>query len=125
MKQLGFFADDLTGASDVLAQAHAYGLSAVLVLDPDDLRAEEDDVVGIAGPARSLAGAELDAEINSGLAALKKIDLEVLLYKVCSTFDSSPTVGSIGRALELIAEAYPGHGPVPVAPAQPGFSTLR
>jgi len=118
---IGFLADDLTGASDVLAQAHAHGMSAMLVLDPEHLRADAADVVGIAGPARSMEGAALDAEVATGLAALGKLDLEVLLYKVCSTFDSSPTVGSIGRALELIAEAHPLHGPVPVIPAQPGF----
>jgi uncharacterized protein YgbK (DUF1537 family) len=117
----GFLADDLTGASDVLAQAHAHGLSAMLVLDPADVRADAADVVGIAGPARSLSGDELDAEVRGGLSALRKLDLDVLLYKVCSTFDSSPTVGSIGRALEILAETYPDHGPVPVVPAQPGF----
>ena len=107
MSVYGFFADDLTGASDVLAQAHAHGLSAMLVLDPDHVRADAADVVGLAGPARSLSGDALDAEIRTGLAAVGRLDPEVLLYKVCSTFDSSPTVGSIGRALELIAEAYP------------------
>lgn len=121
MSVYAFFADDLTGASDVLAQAHAHGLSAMLVLDPEHLRADAADVVGLAGPARSLSGEAFDAEIRTGLAAVGRLDPQVLLYKVCSTFDSSPTVGSIGRALELIAEAYPDHGPVPVAPAQPGF----
>ena len=121
MSVYGFFADDLTGASDVLAQAHAHGLSAMLVLDPEHVRADAADVVGLAGPTRSLSGDALDTEIRTGLAAVGRLDPEVLLYKVCSTFDSSPTVGSIGRALELIAEAYPDHGPVPVAPAQPGF----
>jgi uncharacterized protein YgbK (DUF1537 family) len=55
------------------------------------------------------------------LAALACLDLAVLVYKVCSTFDSSPTVGSIGRGIELLHERFPGHGPVPVIPAQPGF----
>ena len=121
MSTYAFFADDLTGASDVLAQAHAHGMGAMLVLDPEHVRADAADVVGLAGPARSLSGAALDTTIRTGLAAVGRLDPEVLLYKVCSTFDSSPTVGSIGRALELIAEAYPNHGPVPVAPAQPGF----
>ncbi|WP_425575944.1 four-carbon acid sugar kinase family protein [Streptomyces axinellae] len=31
-------------------------------------------------------------------------DAEVLIYKVCSTFDSSPTRGSIGRGIELLHE---------------------
>ena len=121
MSVYGFFADDLTGASDVLAQAHAHGMSAMLVLDPEHVRPDAADVVGLAGPARSLSGDALDTEIRTGLAAVARLDPQVLLYKVCSTFDSSPSVGSIGRALELIAETYPAHGPVPVAPAQPGF----
>ena len=45
----------------------------------------------------------------------------MVLYKVCSTFDSLPTVGSIGRAIELLHDAVPGHGSVPVLPAQPEF----
>jgi uncharacterized protein YgbK (DUF1537 family) len=121
MEGFGFLADDLTGASDVLAQAHAYGLDAVLVLDPAREMPAGADVVGIAGPARSLAGEALDEALRSGLAALAPLDLTVLLYKICSTFDSSPTVGSIGRGIELLHERFPGHGPVPVVPAQPGF----
>lgn len=121
MADIGFLADDLTGASDVLAQAHAQGLDAMLVLDPGRSMPEDADVVGIAGPARSLAGEALDEAVRSGLAALASLDLSVLLYKVCSTFDSSPSVGSIGRGIELLHERFPGHGPVPVVPAQPGF----
>ncbi|MGR6968001.1 four-carbon acid sugar kinase family protein [Geodermatophilus sp. URMC 61] len=121
MADIGFLADDLTGASDVLAQAHAYGLDAMLVLDPGRSMPDDADVVGIAGPARSLAGDALDEAVRSGLAPLASLDLSVLLYKVCSTFDSSPTVGSIGRGIELLHERFPGHGPVPVVPAQPGF----
>jgi uncharacterized protein YgbK (DUF1537 family) len=45
----------------------------------------------------------------------------VLLYKVCSTFDSLPTLGSIGRGIELLHEQFAGLGPVAVAPAQPQF----
>ena len=121
MADIGFLADDLTGASDVLAQAHAHGLDAMLVLDPERSTPDDADVVGIAGPARSLAGDALDEAVRSGLAPLASLDLSVLLYKVCSTFDSSPTVGSIGRGIELLHERFPGHGPVPVVPAQPGF----
>ena len=121
MADIGFLADDLTGASDVLAQAHAQGLDAMLVLDPARSMPDDADVVGIAGPARSLAGDALDEAVRSGLAPLASLDLSVLLYKVCSTFDSSPTVGSIGRGIELLHERFPGHGPVPVVPAQPGF----
>jgi 3-oxoisoapionate kinase len=115
----GFFADDLTGASDVLAQAHRFGLDAALVLDPSS-PLPDGDVVGVAGTARSLSGDALDAAVRAGLAPFTS-GFELVLYKVCSTFDSSPTVGSIGRGIELLAEAFPTAGPVPVVPAQPDF----
>lgn len=118
---IGFLADDLTGASDVLAQSHAQGLDAVLVLHPERGLPTGVDVVGVAGPARSLNGRELDETVRAGLAPFARSNHPVLLYKVCSTFDSSPTVGSIGRAIELLHETFPGHGPIPVVPAQPGF----
>ena len=54
MAQFGFLADDLTGASDVLAQAHAQGLDAMLVLDPARARADAADVVGIDHSERRL-----------------------------------------------------------------------
>ncbi len=118
---VAFLADDLTGASDVLAQAHAQGVSAALVLDPAGPMPADVDVIGVAGPARSLAGAALDRTIRDALAPLAQLRPSVLLYKVCSTFDSSPTVGSIGQAVELLHETFPGHGAVPVVPAQPAF----
>lgn len=121
MSRIGFLADDLTGAADVLAQAHAQGLDAVLSLDPHAPLPVAADVVGIAGPARSLQGEQLETSIRDGLSAFLGEDLNVLLYKVCSTFDSSPTVGNIGLAIEILHEYWPGHGGIPVIPAQPEF----
>jgi uncharacterized protein YgbK (DUF1537 family) len=120
MPTFGFVADDLTGASDVLAQAHRYGLEAALVIGDAPLPVDV-DVVGIAGPARSLGGTAFDDVVRRDLARIAEVELDVLLYKVCSTFDSSPTVGSIGRGIGLLRERFDGHGPIPVAPAQPAF----
>jgi uncharacterized protein YgbK (DUF1537 family) len=122
MPAVSFVADDLTGAADVLAQAHRYGLDAVLVLGGGDTAMPTDaDVVGIAGPARSLGGKAFDELVRAELAQIARTGTEVLLYKVCSTFDSLPTLGSIGRGIELLHEQFTGLGPVAVAPAQPQF----
>jgi len=122
MPAVSFVADDLTGAADVLAQAHRYGLDAVLVIGGGDNPLPTDaDVVGIAGPARSLGGEAFDELVRSQLAQIARTGAEVLLYKVCSTFDSLPTLGSIGRGIELLREQFTGLGPVAVAPAQPQF----
>uniref|UniRef100_A0AAU2AK66 Four-carbon acid sugar kinase family protein n=1 Tax=Streptomyces sp. NBC_00093 TaxID=2975649 RepID=A0AAU2AK66_9ACTN len=121
MVMVTFLADDLTGGSDVLAQAHAFGLDAAMVLDPARAKSTQADVVGIAGPARSLGGSAFDRVVREGLRALAPLNAQVLLYKICSTFDSSPTRGSIGRGIELLREVFPDHGPFPVVPAQPFF----
>jgi uncharacterized protein YgbK (DUF1537 family) len=120
MPAFGFVADDLTGAADVLAQSHRYGLEAALVIGDAPLPMDA-DVVGIAGPARSLAGTAFDTLVRRDLSGIAPLNLEVLLYKVCSTFDSSTTVGSIGRGIQLLHEQFPLQGPIPVVPAQPGF----
>jgi uncharacterized protein YgbK (DUF1537 family) len=118
--EFGFVADDLTGASDVLAQAHRHGLEAALVIGDGPLPTDA-DLVGIAGPARSLGGAQSDALVRRDLARLAAAEVEVMVYKVCSTFDSAPHLGSIGRGIDLLHERHPAHGPIAVAPAQPAF----
>src|SRR6185503_15829675 len=59
--------------------------------------------------------------VRAQLAQIARTGAQVLLYKVCSTFDSLPTLGSIGRGIELLREQFTGLGPVAVAPAQPQF----
>lgn len=120
MPAFGFVADDLTGAADVLAQSHRYGLEAALAIGDAPLPADT-DVVGYAGPARSLAGPAFDGLVRRDLAAVAALNPQVLLYKVCSTFDSSPEVGSIGRGIQLLHERFGLHGAIPVVPAQPAF----
>ncbi len=58
--------------------------------------------VGIAGNSRSLTPVEMDKVIPDVLGALVKTGAPILHYKVCSTFDSSPTIGSFGRVMNLL-----------------------
>lgn len=48
----------------------------------------------------------MDAHLPPAFAALG--EGATVHYKTCSTFDSSPTTGSIGRAIELGRAAFPG-----------------
>lgn len=120
MTAIGFLADDFTGAGDVLAQAHRRGLEAALVIG-DTPFPQDADVVGTAGPIRSMGGESLDAMVEQCLGRLAAVAADVLLYKVCSTFDSSPVVGSIGRGIDLLHRHFGDHGSIAVAPAQPEF----
>src|SRR3546814_14822481 len=54
----------------------------------------------------------MDANLPGAFAAIG--DAAVLHYKTCSTFDSSPETGSIGRAMEIGARQFGGVVPIVV-----------
>jgi uncharacterized protein YgbK (DUF1537 family) len=118
-----FYGDDFTGSTDALAQYHRHGLRSILLLQqPTPARlaelARSYDVIGIAGIARSLATGAMAAEVGPALEALRTIQPRVVQYKACSTGDSSPERGSLGRAIEIGRDVF-GAKPVPVLIAQP------
>jgi uncharacterized protein YgbK (DUF1537 family) len=122
---IAFYGDDVTGSVDVLLQFERFGLSGRLFVGTPDAAslgraAAECDVVGIAGMARSLTTGDLAAEVEPALRALARIDPAIVQYKACSTADSSPAVGSLGRVIE-IGRAVFGDRPVPLLFAQPDF----
>ena len=117
-----FYADDFTGATDVLEQLASNGISSVLFLatpTPDQLAAFPGaQAVGIAGDSRSQSPQWMSAHLPDIFTALKAMKAPLVHYKVCSTFDSSPTHGSIGRAIEVGMEIFkPSFVPVVVGAA--------
>jgi len=122
---VAFYGDDFTGSVDALLQFTRAGLTGRLFVgrpELDALRraAAEVDVVGIAGIARSLPAHELDEEVRDALVALHALGAGVVQYKACSTADSSPTIGSLGRVVEIAREIF-GPASVPALFAQPDF----
>lgn len=122
---VAFYGDDFTGSTDVLAQFHRFGLRGLLLIDQPDAAtltrlAADYDVLGVAGVARSLPPELMDAEIRPTLAAFRAVGPRVVQYKMCSTADSSPRLGSLGRAVEIGREVF-GERPAPVLAAQPEF----
>jgi len=122
--RVAFYGDDFTGSVDVLLQFARRGLSARLFVgrpSPGLLAeaARTNDAVGIAGIARSLPTSELAGEVGTALDLLLTLDPHIVQYKACSTADSSPEIGSIGRVLEIARERIPG--PAPMLFAQPDF----
>lgn len=102
---LTWYGDDLTGSTDVMEALALNGVPAVLFLDPPEPavvaeRFPHARAVGVAGLTRALPPEGIEAELERVLAALEQIPSELFHYKICSTFDSSPTCGSIGRVME-------------------------
>jgi uncharacterized protein YgbK (DUF1537 family) len=120
---LSFYGDDYTGSSAVMEVMTFAGLPTVLFLDvptPDQLaRFAGYRGIGIAGVARSRSPDWMDRHLPPVFHAMAELKAPVSHYKVCSTLDSAPHVGSIGRAAELAAPILGGawHPLVVAAPA--------
>lgn len=121
-----FYGDDFTGSTDALEALTLGGVPTVLFLEPPDrdlIVSEFPDVraIGVAGMSRSLPTGQMDAELRPKFVKLKALNCPFYHYKVCSTFDSSPTVGSIGRAIDIGTEVFGS----PVVPLMVGSPALR
>jgi len=109
MLRLAYFADDFTGATDALESLARAGLRTRLFLDPPAAdRCAGLDAVGVAGLTRSLAPDAMETVLRPAFSALRALRPRHVHYKVCSTFDSSPLVGSIGRAIDVGADVFGG-----------------
>lgn len=108
--KLAYYADDFTGATDALERLQLGGVRTTLFLQTpyaEQLAARPGlEAVGVAGATRSLGADDLEREVAFPLDALKRLGAPHVHYKVCSTFDSSPSVGSIGRVIEIADKLY-------------------
>jgi uncharacterized protein YgbK (DUF1537 family) len=105
-----YYGDDFTGSTDVLEALGLHGVPAVLFThqpEESELRAfPECRAIGIAGESRSRDPKWMTKSLPKVFARMKALGAPVNHYKVCSTFDSAPEVGSIGRAMELGSSAF-------------------
>ncbi len=103
--RLAFYGDDFTGSTDALEVLAFAGLRTALFLAPPDAaalrRAGPLDAFGVAGDSRAMTPGEMDATLPPLLDALAASGAPIVHYKVCSTFDSAPGIGSIGHAMAL------------------------
>jgi uncharacterized protein YgbK (DUF1537 family) len=119
---LAYYGDDFTGSTDVLEALSRTGLRTVLFLKPPTpeqlkrlpgLRA-----FGIAGGSRTMTPEEMERELPPAFEVLKASGAPIVHYKMCSTFDSSPGIGSIGRAIEIGRRVF-GQCPTPLVVGAP------
>ena len=107
---LAYYGDDFTGSTDALEFLSRAGARTVLFMEPPTpaqlSRYEGLQAIGVAGMTRAMAPDKMEEELRPAFAALQNLEVPHVHYKVCSTFDSSPTVGSIGKAMEVGAEIF-------------------
>ncbi len=101
---LAFYGDDFTGSTDALECLCCAGAKTILFIDiPTEEQLQKYSglqAIGIAGKTRSMSPAAMEEVLLPAFQQLKKINPRHVHYKVCSTFDSSPTIGSIGKAID-------------------------
>ncbi|ARQ62209.1 UNVERIFIED_ORG: uncharacterized protein YgbK (DUF1537 family) [Rhizobium etli] len=124
---VSFYGDDFTGSSAAMEAFAWQGIKTVLFLNvPSKERlAEFPDYrcIGIAGIARSKSPSWMEAHLPAIFERLARTGAPIVQYKVCSTFDSSPQVGSIGKAADIGAELFPG--PIPMLIGDLGMGRLQ
>ena len=102
---VAWYGDDFTGSAAVLEVLAFAGVPSVLYFDvPTEAQAArfaDARAIGIAGEARSKPPEWMAAHLPPVFAALIATGAPIVHYKVCSTFDSAPHVGSIGKAADV------------------------
>ncbi len=117
---LGCIADDYTGASDLANMLTRCGLRTVQTIGvPDDaLALPEVDAVVVSLKSRSIEASKAVARSREADKWLRARGASHVLFKVCSTFDSTDA-GNIGPVMDAL-RADSGDAIVLVTPAFPG-----
>ncbi len=117
--ELGVIGDDFTGSSDVGLVLAAGGLRTVQYVGVPEAPADADIVAGVVSlKTRSVPVGDAVERSLAALAWLRGQGCTRVLFKYCSTFDSTPE-GNIGPVLDALCDALGVDGPVIVCPAFP------
>ncbi len=121
---LAYYGDDFTGSTDALDFLCRAGVKTVLFIETPDAeklsRFKDVQAIGIAGTSRSLTPEAIEKELTQVFSALKQLNPTYIHYKVCSTFDSAPHIGSIGKAIDVGINIF-GKQPVPLLVGAPAL----
>ncbi|GGB43752.1 HPr kinase [Roseibium aquae] len=117
--RLGCIGDDFTGSSDLANTLAKGGMRVVQYCGiPDGPAAQNVEAGVVALKTRSIPAAEAVRQSLAALDWLRAQGCEQILFKYCSTFDSTPE-GNIGPVADALAEALDAPKVV-VCPAFPG-----
>src|SRR5215213_6188449 len=116
---LGAVADDFTGATDLCNTLVKGGMRTVQAIGvpPEGLDLPEADAVVVALKSRTCPPEEAVAASQGALAWLREAGARQILFKYCSTFDSTER-GNIGPVADALLEALAAEIAV-VCPAFP------
>ena len=102
---LSYYGDDFTGSTDVMEALASNGVATVLFTRAPTEREfrpfTEYRAIGLAGTSRSETPQWMDRHLTPAFVWLRQLGARLCHYKVCSTFDSSPAAGSIGKAIDI------------------------
>ncbi|MEO7157694.1 MAG: four-carbon acid sugar kinase family protein, partial [Vicinamibacterales bacterium] len=119
-----FYGDDFTGSTDALESLWLAGLSTTLFSQaPTRRRLAEHpglQAFGVAGMSRAMTPEHMETELRPVLTSLRDTGVPIVHYKICSTFDSSPAVGSIGKVIEIGLDVF-GDAPIPIVAGAPSL----
>lgn len=119
---LSYYGDDFTGSTDVMEALASHGLETVLFTRIPTYEEFAPfagyPALGVAGISRSQPPQWMDEHLPEVFEWLKSRGARFCHYKVCSTFDSSPAIGSIGRAIEIAQRVF-GQPAVPLVVGAP------
>ncbi len=122
MRLLAYYGDDFTGSTDVMEALASHGVKTVLFTRLPSVEEFAQftgfQAIGLAGISRSQSPEWMDEHLPPAFQWLKSLGARYCHYKVCSTFDSSPAIGSIGRAAETGARVF-GQDMVPLVVGAP------
>ncbi len=111
---LTFYGDDFTGSADAMEALALNGVRCLLFLSPPtpELLCEkfpEVEAIGVAGASRTMNAPQMESELTKIFTQIAALNARIFHYKICSTFDSSPKIGSIGKAIDIGQQIF--HSP--------------
>jgi uncharacterized protein YgbK (DUF1537 family) len=117
---LGAVADDFTGATDLANTLVKGGMRTVQMIGvpQDGAAVPEADAIVVALKSRTAPVGDAVSESLAALAWLRNAGVRQVIFKVCSTFDSTDA-GNIGPVADALLAALGA----PFAPVSPAFPT--
>lgn len=125
---IAFYGDDFTGSSAAMEVLAFAGLDTILFLAPPTPQrlAQFSNYrgIGIAGVARAKDPQWMDENLPPLYELLAQIQAPIVHYKLCSTFDSAPHIGNVGRAAEIGKRKFKNRW-IPMVVSDPGMGRFQ